>query len=67
MSLPLASIPKGMVLKNGGARCDMLLGPCSCGAWHGIKTWAINNQEEIMRIYIFFLINEGKKNGTIRI
>ena len=19
---------------NGGQRCDMLSGPCSCGAWH---------------------------------
>jgi hypothetical protein len=22
---------------NGGQRCDMLSGPCSCGAWHDPK------------------------------
>jgi hypothetical protein len=28
---PLAD---GDIRRNGGARCDMKIGPCSCGAWH---------------------------------
>ena len=67
MSLPFAGIPDNIILKNGGVRCDMLFGPCSCGAWHGIRTDQINNKEEVMRAYIFFLIGEGKKNGKSRI
>jgi len=50
-SLKIASIPDGMVLYNDGEKCDLLLGPCSCGAWHNIT--------DIKRIYIFFLTDKG--------
>lgn len=35
--LPHGSIPlpEGEVRYNGGVRCSVLRGPCSCGAWHG--------------------------------
>jgi hypothetical protein len=28
-------LPPSEVRYNGGQRCDMRVGPCSCGAWHG--------------------------------
>ncbi len=27
-------MPLDRVRFNGGQRCDMLVGPCACGAWH---------------------------------
>ena len=63
MSLPFVGIPDGMVLHNGGVRCDMLFGPCSCGAWHGIRTEVTNGTEDIMRAYIFFLKKESKNES----
>lgn len=30
----LVPLPPGLVLVNGGRRCDMAVGPCSCGATH---------------------------------
>ena len=26
---------------NGGVLCDMLQGPCNCGAWHHLDEWQI--------------------------
>ena len=27
-------LPPNVYRENGGVRCDMLKGPCACGAWH---------------------------------
>ncbi len=48
--LPLIPMPEGVTLHNGQGHntpCDMLHGPCACGAWHGPKEivaelWAEN-------------------------
>lgn len=26
--------------RNGGEECDVLVGPCSCGAWHHAEEWS---------------------------
>lgn len=28
------NVPEWLKLYNKGMRCDTLLGPCACGAWH---------------------------------
>lgn len=34
-------MPEGMLFYNGsGTPCDMLVGPCSCGATHSAVDWA---------------------------
>jgi hypothetical protein len=34
-------MPEGMFFYNGsGTPCDMLVGPCSCGATHSAVDWA---------------------------
>lgn len=32
-------------------RCDMLIGPCSCGAWHRMSDWQekIKNASEYLK------------------
>jgi len=30
-------MPERLVLYNGGTKCDVLIGPCSCGAWHDLE------------------------------
>lgn len=30
-------MPKGLDFRNGGQSCDMLAGPCACGAWHKLE------------------------------
>lgn len=30
-------VPEDVVLTNGGVRCDLLSGPCACGAWHRVR------------------------------
>ena len=32
---------------NGGIRCDVIEGPCSCGAWH---TFSLERKEELQKI-----------------
>lgn len=32
-------LPEGVVLYNGGQRCDMAQGPCACGASHNRLGW----------------------------
>lgn len=27
-------MPEGLEFRNAGTRCDLLFGPCCCGAWH---------------------------------
>jgi hypothetical protein len=36
--VPLAP---GVVRYNGGTRCDMERGPCSCGAWHSPQSGTV--------------------------
>lgn len=33
-------MPKGLDFRNGGQSCDMLAGPCACGAWHKLEDLA---------------------------
>ncbi len=33
----LIPLPDGVKLTNGGEECDMLVGPCSCGAGHSLS------------------------------
>lgn len=38
--LGLIVMPEHIHMYNGSwERCDMLIGPCSCGAWHGQDCW----------------------------
>lgn len=60
MLAPMVGMPNGIIMQNGGVRCDMLFGPCSCGAWHGIRDKSANDSEDIYRVYIFFLL-KGEK------
>ena len=30
---------------NGQYKCDVLQGPCSCGAWHSLTEWAIDTSK----------------------
>ena len=32
--LDIIGLPDWLLVDNGGVRCDMAIGPCSCGAWH---------------------------------
>ena len=34
-----------IILCNGEVKCDMLIGPCSCGAWH-------NTTNDTRQIYV---------------
>ncbi len=58
----ISSIAEDTKLYNGGRKCDLLFGPCSCGAWHEFKTRSANNFDEIKRVYIHYLLGEGKKD-----
>jgi hypothetical protein len=33
----LGALFDALDLHNGGQRCDMLDGPCACGAWHHLE------------------------------
>ncbi len=33
-TMSFISMPEGITYYNGGESCDMIIGPCSCGAWH---------------------------------
>ena len=37
----LRAMPDGIEMYNGGCSepCDMLVGPCCCGAWHSLDDW----------------------------
>ncbi len=39
MSMPVAWI--GQVHNASTDPCDMLCGPCACGAWHHLNEWII--------------------------
>jgi len=46
----LASMPTkyiGMYYNASTEPCDMLSGPCSCGAWHHQEEWPDNLQLEV--------------------
>lgn len=30
----IVPLPEGVRYENGGIECDVLYGPCACGAWH---------------------------------
>lgn len=30
-------MPFNLEMRNGGKKCDMLQGPCACGAWHKLE------------------------------
>ena len=30
----IRALRPGVILYNGGTRCDTAIGPCACGAWH---------------------------------
>lgn len=32
-------MPKHINIYQTNERCDMAVGPCSCGAWHLLKDW----------------------------
>lgn len=32
--IPFVCLPDWLRVYNGGTRCDMAVGPCSCKAWH---------------------------------
>lgn len=34
IDLGLMEAHEGLAGSNGGSRCDVRQGPCSCGAWH---------------------------------
>ena len=34
MGKSFVAMPKEITTYNGGIKCDMLVGTCSCGAWH---------------------------------
>ena len=38
----LRPMPAGLEQYNGGYSepCDMLVGPCCCGAWHSLDDWS---------------------------
>lgn len=45
----LTPMPDVVVVFNGTSqRCDMLIGPCCCGAWHTLDDWknVINNAQQ---------------------
>jgi len=44
MMEPITALPSGLRLFNGGQECDLLSGPCACGATH-------NPQELPQRIF----------------
>ena len=36
----MIAMPEYVEMHNGThERCDMLIGPCACGAWHTIECW----------------------------
>jgi len=37
-----AVMPLAISVFNGqSSRCDMLIGPCGCGAWHKLSDWVV--------------------------
>lgn len=40
------TLPDSLDLRNGGQRCDLITGPCACGAWHRLEEmpWRLQNQ-----------------------
>jgi len=40
----ITPLPKGVKQTNAGQSCDMLDGPCSCGAWHKNKSMPIEEK-----------------------
>jgi len=45
----MASMPEEYLGKftNGGEECDMLVGPCACGATHSQEEWPDEIQKEV--------------------
>jgi hypothetical protein len=35
--LMICEMPEGIARYNPRTKCDLLLGPCCCGAWHKIE------------------------------
>ena len=60
----MVGLPPDIRLYNGGTRCDLMFGPCNCGAWHHEDD--TYNVDAIKRQYLYFLIVE-KDNGKSRI
>jgi hypothetical protein len=56
----MIGLPPEIILRNGGTRCDMMYGPCACGAWHNEAD--IYNVNDTKRLYLYYLIVE-KDNG----
>lgn len=44
--IPSIPMPDGLEFRNGGQLCDMLNGPCACGAWHHVEDlpWRVQHQ-----------------------
>lgn len=46
----IVAMPTGIDHHNADShRCDMAVGPCSCGAWHSIADWPAKIQAAIRR------------------
>lgn len=56
----ICGLPQGIILRNGGSRCDLLFGPCSCGAWHKIKDMYNDNYCQVIRLYLYYLNHSGE-------
>lgn len=51
-STSLVRMPEHIEIYNAcNEPCDVLIGPCSCGAWHSIKDWddKIENVEQYLK------------------
>lgn len=40
--LPTIPMPEGFNFRMNGERCDMIQGPCACGAWHRLDDWGFD-------------------------
>lgn len=43
------ALPPGTSLTNGGRRCDMAVGACSCGATHGVEEMRMERALELLK------------------
>lgn len=49
--LPMPEEFCGMFFNASTEPCDMLVGPCSCGAWHYIHEWPMEVREKMILQY----------------
>ena len=49
-----------IVFYNGGVKCDVVFGPCSCGSWHTPRQ--IFSSADIWRVYIYYLVEKENES-----